>query len=646
MRILLVEDNAVDADLACRALSRLSPAGEADVAPTLAQARRLLASPERYALVLTDLNLPDGSGMELLLEIRARALPLAVVVLTSAGDEQIALAALKAGADDYLPKSDDFTDHLPATVAAALERARADRARHDRRLHVLYAEHNPIDVDLTRRHLERHAPHLTLEAVDSAAQVLARLPADAAAASDIDVLMLDYRLAGETGLDVLRQVREERGLDLPVLMVTGQGGEAVVVQAMRLGATDYLVKHDGYLQVLPQALENAWHRVIATREHAALKASEERLRLVLRGTNDAAWDIDLATGRFHLSPRWWEMLGHDVGASTIDVPQALALVPDEHREDLLQRMWALLKSRDESFELTLSLRHADGHAVPLLVRGFIVRDAQGRALRVAGTNTDLTERKRAEAEIQALNATLERRVAERTRDLEFANRELEAFTSSVSHDLRAPLRSLDALSAVLQAQEAAVLSAEGRRMLDLMRGSIGRMATLVDDLLRFARFAREPLHGGAVPVAALVRQCLSELQGEIEARGIEVQLGDLPDCQADINLLRQVWANLLGNAVKYTRHQPSPRIVIEARHSDDRVVYCVRDNGAGFDMAQADKLFNVFQRLHRPDEFEGTGVGLATAARIVERHGGRIWADAAPRRGATFYFHLGDPAAA
>jgi light-regulated signal transduction histidine kinase (bacteriophytochrome) len=178
-----------------------------------------------------------------------------------------------------------------------------------------------------------------------------------------------------------------------------------------------------------------------------------------------------------------------------------------------------------------------------------------------------------------------------------------------------------------------------------MRGSIGRMANLIDDLLRFARFAREPLHCGVVPVAVLVQQCLSELQGEIEARGIEVQVGALPDCRADINLLRQVWANLLGNAVKYTRRQSAPRIVIEARQSDERVVYCVRDNGAGFDMAQADRLFNVFQRLHRPDEFEGTGVGLATAARIVERHGGRIWADSAPQRGATFYFHLGDPAA-
>lgn len=641
MRILYVEDNPRDADLVRRCLAHGEAPPQLDIATTLAEAREALRNGKRYDVLLTDLNLPDGQGIDLVVELRAQALPLAVVALTGQGDESVVLSALKAGADDYLAKADGFEARVPSTLTAALARFRADSERHARALRVLYAEHSALDIDLTRRHFERHAAYIQLEGVHDAAAVLARLQRTNGAASPCDVLLLDYRLAGDSGLEVLKWLRQDRGLDLPVVMVTGQGSEDVAAQAMRLGATDYIVKRDHYLASLPATLENAYHRVSAAREHAALRRSEERLALMLRGSSDAPWDLDLVRGEHYVSPRLWQMLGREPGDSAADSALTQGLLHPDEQATLAQQVSAAIEGRGETFETELRLRHQDGRFVPLLARGYILRDAEGRALRLSGTCVDLTERHLAEAKIRDLNASLERRVAERTRALEQANHELEAFSYSVSHDLRAPLRAVDALAALLQQESGESLNDQGRERLRLLRASAMRMAGLIHDLLEFARTARQTPRRTQVPVVALVRHCLEEFRSEIDARHIEVIIGEMPDCSADPTLLRQVFVNLLGNAVKYTRRQPQPRIEIGTDTERGQVAYCVRDNGTGFDMRHAKKLFGVFQRLHADAEFEGSGVGLAIVDRIVQRHGGRVWAQATPGAGAAFYFSLG-----
>lgn len=646
MRLLHVEDNPLDADLARRALTGDAALCHIDLVPTLAEARARLDSGTVYDAVLTDLNLPDGHGLDLILEIRARGLATAVVALTSLGDEDMVLSALKAGADDYLAKNEDLPQRLPNTLRAALRRFSEDAARHARVLNVLYAEHVALDLDLTRRHFERCASNLRLHAVADAASALAAVAAGTPTGAAFDVLLLDYRMPGENGLEVLKVVREDRELDLPVVIVTGQGGEDIAAQAMHLGATDYVVKRDNYLMALPAVIENAFHRVNAAREHAALCRSQERLALVLRGSSDAPWDLDLVGGGRYLSPRLWQMLGHDAPPDEPD-DSALALLLDAGELTALrERFDAAVQGRDETIEGELSLRHRDGHRVPMLARGFITRDENGRALRVSGTLTDLTERKRAEAEIRELNASLERRVALRTQELQEANEELEAFSVSVSHDLRAPLRAVDALAALLAQDHGDALGEEGTHKLRLLRQSTASMERLIRDLLEFARTSRQTPRRTTVPTAALVDHCVEAFRAEIDARSVQMQVDPLPDCAADPNLLRQVFLNLLGNAVKYTRKQAQPRIEVSARRDGDATVFCVRDNGAGFDMGQVPKLFKVFQRLHNDAEFEGSGVGLALVDRIVRRHGGRIWAEAAPGQGAAFFFALGPADAA
>jgi light-regulated signal transduction histidine kinase (bacteriophytochrome) len=227
-------------------------------------------------------------------------------------------------------------------------------------------------------------------------------------------------------------------------------------------------------------------------------------------------------------------------------------------------------------------------------------------------------------------------VRERSAELTTANRDLEAFSYSVSHDLRAPLRAMDGYAKMLEEDYSDALGAEGRRLLGVVRGSGARMGQLIDDLLAFARLGRQPLSTRQVALGELVQETIDELRPQCAGRSVEFIVGELGAAEADPALLRQVLANLIGNAVKYSGKQSNARIAV----GRDGEIYHVRDNGAGFDMRYAERLFGVFQRLHRAQEFEGTGVGLAIVRRIVERHGGRIWAESAPGAGAAFYFTL------
>jgi signal transduction histidine kinase len=233
-------------------------------------------------------------------------------------------------------------------------------------------------------------------------------------------------------------------------------------------------------------------------------------------------------------------------------------------------------------------------------------------------------------------------LARRSGELEAANRELEAFSYSVSHDLRAPLRHMAGFTDMLREDYADKLDNEGRRFLKVIADGASRMGQLIDDLLGFSRMGRVEMHQTRFASAELVKEVREQLEPDLRERAIEWSVGALPEVRGDRALLKQVWVNLLSNAVKYTRGRAPARIAVSARRENGEHVFCVRDNGAGFEMEYAAKLFGVFQRLHRQDEFEGTGVGLANVRRIVTRHGGRTWAEAKKGEGALFCFSLPD----
>lgn len=313
----------------------------------------------------------------------------------------------------------------------------------------------------------------------------------------------------------------------------------------------------------------------------------------------------------------------------------LDILAPEHAADFAER-FAQFKASGTTYESEVVHVRKDGTRYPVIVNTRAVRDAEGRFLTSRASVYDNTERKRAEQAIGELNTRLEAYVAQ----LIAANKELESFSYSVSHDLRAPVRAIDGYSRMLEEDYGAVLDAEGRRLLGVVRESTRRMGTLIDELLLFSRLARGPVSAVRVDMTALVREIVAEQVPRERAGEWDARIAELPPAAADPTLIRQVWTNLIGNAVKYSGKRARPALEVTGRAAGGSLEYCVRDNGVGFDMAYRNKLFGVFQRLHSDSDFPGTGVGLAIVQRVVARHGGRVWAESAPDAGARFYFTL------
>src|SRR5262245_41808864 len=292
------------------------------------------------------------------------------------------------------------------------------------------------------------------------------------------------------------------------------------------------------------------------------------------------------------------------------------------------------------WEGELETTQADGTQVVVASRWSLQRDEQERPVAVLETNNDITERKRTEGAIRQLNAEL----AKRTTELEAMNKELEAFAYSISHDLRAPLRHMVGYTELLQKNASAILDEKNQRYMMMILDSAQRMGTLIDDLLAFSRIGRAETQETMVSLEQLVREVQNEVWRETEGRNMTWKIGPLPDLYGDKSMLKLAFVNLISNAVKFTRTRPQPEIEIGCTDKrTDRVEVFVKDNGVGFDMKYVNKLFGVFQRLHKAVDFEGTGIGLATVQRIIHRHGGQVWDEGQVGAGATFYLSLPKP---
>jgi PAS domain S-box-containing protein len=362
---------------------------------------------------------------------------------------------------------------------------------------------------------------------------------------------------------------------------------------------------------------------------AALSKSEASLAAAQSRARIGNWEIELVSGAVTWSAEMFRIFGREPQHDAPSMKKVIELIHPDDRETFQAKHESSVtegKGHRQFFRVV----HPDGTVCWIEGIADFIKDEQGWPVLMVGTAQDVTAMKRANDEISQLNATLEQKVAARTAELQAANKELEAFSYSVSHDLRAPLRAINGFTGIVLKDFAQDMPEAGRNYLDRIRNGGERMGQLIDDLLSFSRLSRQPISDSAV----------EELKPQMEGREIDLRIGDLPSCHGDANLLKQAWINLIANAVKYTRGRSRAVIEIGCAQESGEPVYFVRDNGAGFDMKYAGKLFGVFQRLHRASEFEGTGVGLAIVQRVIHRHGGRIWATAGKNRGATFSFTL------
>ncbi len=498
-------------------------------------------------------------------------------------------------------------------------------------LRLLIVEDREEDAVLLLRALSSGGYEVTYEVVETPVAMRAMLERQ-----DWEVITSDHSMPRFSAPAALA-LAKELCPDVPFIIVSGEIDLGLAVSLIKGGAQDYIQKQQ--LTRLAPAIEHALREVKVRREYqraeTALRISETRYRRLFEAARDGILILDPVTSKItDVNPFMSELLGYS-------------------RDDFLgKELWEIGLLRDVEasraafqelqengyirYEDLLLQTKAGAHCQVEFVSNVYAENGN----QVIQCNIrDISARRQTEAEILALNAELEHRVRDRTTQLEVLNKELATFNSSVSHDLCAPLRWIDSLAETLAQDYADKLDDGGLQLIQKLRASTQRMKTLIDALLALSHFSRSELEWQLVDLSALAHLIVAELQQSDHHRPVEFVIAEDLTTNGDARLLRVMLENLLGNAWKFTAHQPTARIEFGLQ-ADESAAYFVRDNGAGFDMAYVDKLFGAFQRLHSDHEFPGTGIGLATVQRIINRHGGRVWAEGAVDIGATFYFTL------
>lgn len=452
-----------------------------------------------------------------------------------------------------------------------------------------------------------------------------------------DLVLMDIFLRGKmTGIEAAEHIRQRDAV--PIIYVTSHADAATVDRATTTEPFGYILKPFNERE-LDAAIKVALYR---HRAEAKLRKMERWLSTTLQSIGDAVIAADKDGLVTFLNPVAERLTGwrqrEALGQRFTTVFRAIDGGTRQPLEDLFVK--ALREGFSIGLEEHICLQAKSGAETPIDDSIAPIRDDAGQVHGVVLVFRDCTERKLAEAALKQLNERLEDRVKERTAMLETANRELAAFSYSVSHDLRAPVRAVHGFARLLTDQYATVLDGEGNRFLDIITRNALQLGEMIDGFLRLFRLREEPLRIETIDMTALVNDVAAGLCAQSAPEMPEIRIAPLPPAAVDLPLIRQVWVNLLSNALKFTRDRASPVIEVGAEEQSGETVYYVKDNGVGFDPASTNRLFGVFQRLHNRAEFDGHGIGLATVALIVKRHGGRIYAEGAPNAGATFRFTL------
>jgi PAS domain S-box-containing protein len=608
---------------------------------------------EEFALLILDIRMPGMNGLELaqLIKERKKTARVPIIFLTAfyEDQDQHMLIGYGAGAVDYLQKPVNpailrskvavFADLHNKNRALLVEVA--ERRRAQEQLHELNATLEQRVSERTEA-LRRSERNLS-EFFDNASVGLHWVGPDGIIIkvnqAELDLLgysreeyvgrhIAEFHIDQPAIQDILERLASRETLrEYPARIRCKDGSIRDV-----LINSNVLFEDDEFIHTRCFTRDITAHK----RAEEALRENEERFRMLADNISQFAWTADPTGWIFWYNRRWYEYTG-----TTFEEMQGWGW-EKVHHPDHLDRVvskWRQAHTTGESWEDTFPLRGLDGTYRWFLSRALPIRNAEGQIIRWFGTNTDITELR----EMQAFLRESEERLKRQTSTLAEINKELESFSYSISHDLRAPLRTIVAFNHILEEDHGPHLNDDARRCVTIVHKAAIEAGQLIDDLLDFSRLGRQDLTVHVVSMANLAQEATDELKVLREGRKIDMLMADLPPCQGDRRLLKLVWNNLLENAVKYTKYRHEARIEVGWMPDDasaEAVTYYVKDDGVGFDMQYAHKLFGVFQRLHKKEDFEGTGVGLAIVQRIVHRHGGRVWAQGAVDGGATLFFSL------
>lgn len=631
LHILMLEDEPADAALIDHELKRAGLRFDSRRIESREQFIREIEE-RKPDIILSDHGLPSFDGLTALSLAKRKCPDVPFVFVTGAMGEEFAIKIFENGATDYVLKH--HLDELAPAVRRAIRRAQKQREEMECRSHLLRNEesYRLLVNSVTDYALYMLDPNGRITTWNAGAEKIEGYTATEAIGKHISRLFPDDPTARRRYDEMLRFAEEHGRYEEDGWRTRRDGSRFwvnVVITAMR----DNAGRLKGFAKIARDLTERK-------RYSEALNRSELRTRAVIETALDAVVVMD-ANGVIHeWNPAAERMFGftrdHAVGKKMADL-----IVPAYMRqaqETGMARYLAEARSVVLGQRYETMARHANGSEFAVEVA--VTEIPSDGARMFTGFISDITERKRGEADLKRFNQELEQRVAKRTEQLEAANKELEAFSYSVSHDLRAPVRHINGFVEILQSSAAETLSPDDRELLNTIADSAHHMGKLIDDLLSFSRMGRTELRFVPVKLDAIVQESLKELRSEVQRRDVEIHVSPLPTVAGDPVLLRQAFINLLSNALKYTRDRHPARIEVSAEETDEEFVIMVRDNGVGFDPSYAHKLFGVFQRLHSPQEFEGTGIGLAIVRRVITRHDGRVWAEGAVDRGATFFVAL------
>lgn len=473
-----------------------------------------------------------------------------------------------------------------------------------------------------------------------------------------DLILLDVRMPDMDGFEVCRRIKSQKDFNnIPIMFISAAKETEERVKGLEIGAVDFISKpfqreellvrvkthlelsnfRKNLEELVKERTEKLEIEILHHKKAQELLAqSEIKFRNVFEHSVDAIGVLVKGIHKF-VNPSYVTLFGYSSSEELVGTPIIDLITPEEREKiynnpklcndgDLLANNYETIGYKKDGSLFNIDV-HISNYELNNELNSLVI-------LR------DITIWKQTEIEIKKLNEDLERRVIDRTKELETSNKELEAFSYSVSHDLRAPLRHINGYANLLSKSSSDVLSEQGKTYLNNISKSVALMGGLIDDLLKFSRTSRQELTYSKINMNELHQCIYGQIKEDITNRKIKWVINNLPIISADLNLIKAVWFNLISNAIKFTQKKEVSTIEIGSKEDNNEYIFFIRDNGVGFDMQYKDKLFGVFQRLHSNNEFEGTGIGLANVRRIIHRHGGRVWAEAEVDKGATFYFTL------